>query len=117
MAGNSIVSLVCLVTCAYICVLEPHMSSAQLTGGHNDVETKMCEDLPNICPCNAHHLDVTAGDAALVCGASQTRASMATLPTIKPPTGVTLDQVFIIQICIMYAQPLLTLTTTMHKCA
>ena len=116
MAGSSIVSLVCLVTCAYICVHEAHMSSAQMTGGHDAVEKKMCEDLPSICPCNAHHLDVTADNAALVCGASQTVASMATLPTIKPPTGVTLDQVFIIQICIKYALSLLKLTTTMHKC-
>ena len=101
MAGSSIVSLVCLVICAYSCVHQPHMSSAELTGGHDAVEKEMCEgDLPDICPCNAHHLDVTAGDAALVCGASQTRASMATLPTIKPPTGVTLDQVFTIQICV-----------------
>ena len=116
MAGSSIVSFVCLVTCAYICVHEPHMSSAQMTGGHDAVEKKMCEDLPSICPCNARHLDVTAGSAALVCGASQAVASMATLPTIKPPTGVTLDQVFIIQICIMYALNMLKLTTTMHKC-
>ena len=106
MAEGLVASFVYLVVIfVYICVHEPHMSSAQIAGGHDAVETKMCEDLPSMCPCNAHHLDVTAGDAALVCGASQTRASMATLPTIKPPTGVTLDQVialFLIQCCTDY---------------
>ena len=108
MAESLVTSLVYVVVIVvYICVHEPHMSSAQLTGGHDAVETKMCVDLPSICPCNAHHLDVTAGSAALVCGASQTVASMATLPTIKPPSGVTLDQVialFLIQCCTDYVR-------------
>ena len=94
MAEGLVVSFMYLVViCLYICVHEPHMSSALLTDGHTAVGKKMCEDLPSICPCNAHHLHVTAGNAALVCGASQTMASMATLPTIKPPTGVKLDKV------------------------
>lgn len=85
-------SFVCVAISASFLHYGPHTASAQMTGGHIAVETMMCADLPSTCPCNANKLQVIASNA-LVCGASQTRASIMALPTIKPPIGVTLDQV------------------------
>ena len=96
MAGRALALFVYLSISAYIFEHGPHMSSAQMTGGNIAVETMMCSNLPNICPCNANNLQVSASKA-LVCGASQKIATMAALPAIQPPTGVTIDQVFDIE--------------------
>ena len=72
------------------------ISCAQLTGGHSAVETMMCTNLSEICPCNANRLHVIASKA-LECGTSQELATVATLPIIKPPIGVTLEQVIDVQ--------------------
>ena len=80
-----------------------YMAGAATADEHADVEKMMCEDLPSMCPCNAKNLQVNlqvsgaVEGTAMECGDSQTRADMAALPIIKPPTGVTLDQVWYTQ--------------------
>ena len=77
-----------------------YMASAVTADEHADVEKMMCDDMSSMCPCNARNLQVyiQAGGAlegtALECGDRQTRAAMTALPIIKPPTGVTLKQVW-----------------------
>ena len=75
-----------------------NMAGAATAGEHAHVEKIMCEDMPSMCPCNAHNLQVNLQSGrALVCGESQIRADMYTVPIIHPPIGVTLEQVWEIQ--------------------
>ena len=99
-----VVSCVYLVIIVYICEHGSHMSSAQPQDGHDAVAEQLCVDLPSICPCNARILQVVAGSVPLVCGASQTTGSLATLPHIKPPNGAVIDEVFLTRCCTGYVR-------------
>ena len=71
-----------------------HLAYAATAGEHADVETMMCDDMPSMCPCNARNLQVNLlAGGAMKCGHSQNVSDMETLPIIKPPTGVMLEQV------------------------
>ena len=95
MSGDAFVSR---VLCALVFALGLCKASAATAHEHAVEEKMMCKDLPSMCPCSANNLQVSLhGGDALECGGSQTRADMATLPLIKPPTGVTLGPVRHIQ--------------------
>ena len=87
-----------LVNFAFYAFLFGHglhnMASAAKAEEHAHVEKVMCEDMMSMCPCNARNLQVSIqAGGALKCGDSQIRADMAALPIIKPPIGVTLEEV------------------------
>jgi len=87
------VSFVYMVIFVYIC---EYMSSAQSDAKHDKVERKMCNDLPNICPCDATYLQVEDDEGPLIdCAKTYPVARFATLPRIKPAAFHDFTQVFL----------------------